>query len=362
VSLFKQQKKSQAHPLAFSLADITLLGSKLYGLSAEATLKTCQSLYEKHKLTSYPRTDTGYLPESQFSDASDVLAALRQMLPDMQELIDGTDCTIKSRTWNDKKVTAHHGIIPTRHKGNLSALSDTESKLYALIVRRFVAQFYPNHEYMATTIDVRVAGETFRSSGKRILEPGWRTVLSNGHSDKEQALPKVKQGDDVICKKAARRDAATKPPARFNEGTLIQAMANIHRYIVLPDVLKSAVSTAVNERQLKEIENGKPKFDSFLRMHEAFIYEQVGAINSRAVTVEGAGHQQLGGKSENRKPRRQSEKGKSRRQSEHKCNNCSECLVRRPSTRRKGEWWWGCSGFPVCKATYRDKAGQPDLA
>jgi DNA topoisomerase-3 len=402
VSVFKQQKRSQPHPLAFSLADITLLGSKIYGLSAELTLKVCQSLYEKHKLTSYPRTDTGYLPESQFADAPAVLASLRAMHSGLQDVIDGADTSIKSRTWNEKKVTAHHGIIPTQHKCSLSALTDTERKLYDLIVRRYIAQFYPEHQFMATTVEVLIKAERFSSYGKRILVEGWRTVLSSGHSDKEQALPVVAIKDVVDCDNVTRRDAKTKPPARFSEGTLIQAMANIHRYIVdpaqkkvlregdgigtsatrasiiselkrrvyleasgkhiisttlgrslcsaLPEVLKSAVSTAVNERSLKEIETGAPKFDAFLRTHELFIKDQVGSVNRRSITVDGGEKQQ---------PKQKSKKRKSPAVSKHKCKACSKGLVRRPSVRTKGEWWWGCSGYPECKKTYQDKVGKP---
>lgn len=402
VSLFKQQRRSQPHPLAYSLADITLLGSRIYGLSAEMTLKACQSLYEKHKLTSYPRTDTGYLPESQFSDAPAVLTSLRSVHSGLQALIDGADSSIRSRTWNDKQVTAHHGIIPTQHTCSLSALTDTERKLYDLIVRRYIAQFYPEHQFMATTIEVLIKAERFKSYGRRILVQGWRTVLSSGHSDKEQALPAVALKDVVDCEGVRRRDAKTKPPVRFSEGTLIQAMANIHRYIVdpdqkrvlrdgdgigtsatrasiiselkrrsyletsgkhvisttlgrslcsaLPEVLKSAVSTAVNERLLKEIENGAPGFDAFLRTHVAFIKEQVSYVNQSTITVEGY---------ENQQSVRKTGKRKAPAVSKHKCTACSKGLVRRPSVKTKGQWWWGCSGFPVCKSTYKEKSGKP---
>ena len=409
VFIFKQRKTSQQHPLAFSLADMTLLGSRLFGLSAEVTLKACQALYEKHKLTTYPRTDTGYLPESQFSDAPTILASLRSMHSGLHDQIDGADTTIRSRVWNDKQVTAHHGIIPTQFRTSLTALTDTERKLYDLIVRRYIAQFYPEHQFMATTIEVLIEAERFTSYGKCVLEEGWRAVLPGGHSDKEQDLPVVALKDVVNCSSVKRRDAKTKPPARFSEGTLIQAMANIHRFIVdpaqkkilregdgigtsatrasivgelkrrtyletsgkniisttlgrslctaLPEVLKSAVSTAVNERSLKELEAGKPGFESFLQTQESFIREQVGRVNQRSINVEGAEKQQS-----KRKPsKRKSVKRNAPEVSKHQCKACSKGLVRRPSVRTKGEWWWGCSGFPSCKKTYQDKSGKPVL-
>lgn len=106
--------KKMAQPRAFSLADIQLEASNKYGFSAQETLDTCQSLYEIHKAASYPRSDCQYLPESQFNDAPKVLAAIAKTCPTLKELALKADPSIKSQTWNDKKITAHHGIIPTQ--------------------------------------------------------------------------------------------------------------------------------------------------------------------------------------------------------------------------------------------------------
>ncbi|RPZ95398.1 DNA topoisomerase III, partial [Pseudomonas aeruginosa] len=199
-----------------------------------------QALYETHKLTSYPRTDCAYLPESQHADAPRVLEAVKHVNPELAGLVDGADPRIKSKTWDDSKITAHHGIVPTMQKGSKAGLSERERNIYELIVRAYLAQFYPLHEYMQTTVGVEIAGENFAASGKVVTRNGWRDVFDQAdeedakEGDEEngaQTLPVMKQGDGVTCTDATRRDAKTKPPARFTEGTLIRAMENIHKFV-----------------------------------------------------------------------------------------------------------------------------------
>ena len=240
IAAYKQEAKKQNQPLAFALSDITALASAKFGYSAEDVLNTCQALYETHKLTSYPRTDCAYLPESQHADAPRVLEAIKHVNPELAGLVDGADPRIKSKTWDDSKITAHHGIVPTMQKGSKAALSERERNIYDLIVRAYLAQFYPLHEYMQTTVGVEIAGENFAASGKVVTRNGWRDVYSQadeeGEKDEDddsgtQALPSMAQGDAVTCTDATRKDAKTKPPARFTEGTLIRAMENIHKFV-----------------------------------------------------------------------------------------------------------------------------------
>ncbi|HGK6937875.1 TPA: DNA topoisomerase, partial [Pseudomonas aeruginosa] len=135
IAAYKQEAKKQNQPLAFALSDITALASAKFGYSAEDVLNTCQALYETHKLTSYPRTDCAYLPESQHADAPRVLEAIKHVNPELAGLVDGADPRIKSKTWDDSKITAHHGIVPTMQKGSKAALSERERNIYDLIVR-----------------------------------------------------------------------------------------------------------------------------------------------------------------------------------------------------------------------------------
>ena len=399
---YKQEAKKQNQPLAFALSDITALASSRFGYSAEDVLNACQSLYETHKLTSYPRTDCAYLPESQHADAPRVLEAVRQVNPELAAIIDGGDPRIKSPTWNDKKITAHHGIIPTMHKGSTAGLNDKERNIYGLIVRAYIAQFYPVHEYMHTTVAANIEGETFAASGKVVTKNGWRDVYETADEDDEkdaeeggnQRLPAMKRNDSVSCAQATRKDAKTKPPARFTEGTLIRAMENIHKYVTdsehkkllrdgdgigtsatrasiiselkrreflevkgkhivsttlgrsmiaaLPEVVKSPVLTALYERMLKSIEQGSAELGAFIAKQEAFIRDQVAKANDGAVSIAGG-------------------KEATPVSSLHKCMACGAGLSRRPS-KKKGHFWWGCSNYPTCKQTYPDIKGRPDYS
>ena len=406
ITEYKQEAKKKAHPRAYSLSDITLVASSLFGYTAADVLDVCQSLYETHKLTSYPRTDCNYLPESQHADAVRVLAAVKHVNPGLTDLIEGANPSLKSKTWDDSKITAHHGIIPTMHQGSLAGLTDKEKAIYNLIVRAYLAQFYPIHEYMSTTVIVLVAEEYFRASGQVVTNNGWRNVYTVDDADdaaekgdKEasegQILPSLKQGDDVVCLNAQRNDSKTKPPSRFTEGTLQRAMENIYKFVnepehkkmlregdgiatsatrasiitelkrrnflepkgkqiisttlgrslvdALPDVVKSPVLTALYERMLKGIEQGASDFDAFIAKQEQFIRDQVTKANSGSVSIAGG-------------------KESIPVSTLHKCMTCSAGLSRRTSTKKKGSYWWGCSNYPECKQTYPDFKGKPDYS
>lgn len=405
ITEYKQEAKKKAHPRAYSLSDITLVASNKFGYTAAEVLEICQSLYE-HKLTSYPRTDCNFLPESQHADAPRVLAAVKHVNPGLAGLVDGTDAAIKSKTWDDSKITAHHGIIPTMHQGSAAGLSDKERSIYDLIVRAYLAQFYPVYEYMSTVVGVDVSGETFRASGQVVTRNGWRDVYTVDEADEggdggdkdasdSQTLPPMKQSDDVACLKATRNDSKTKPPARFTEGTLQRAMENIHKFVTeaehkkmlrdgdgigtsatrasiiselkrrefletkgkqiisttlgrslvdaLPEVVKSPVLTALYERMLKGIEQGTSEQDAFIAKQEQFIRDQVTKANTGSVSI-------AGGK-------------EAPKVSElHKCVACGTGLSRRASTKKKGLFWWGCSNYPTCNQTYPDLKGKPDYS
>jgi len=403
ISEYKQEARQKAHPRAYSLSDITLVASNKFGYTAAEVLEICQSLYETHKLTSYPRTDCNFLPESQHADAQLVLAAVKHVNPGFANLVDGADTAIKSKTWDDTKITAHHGIIPTMHHGTIAALTNKECSIYELIVRGYLAQFYPVYEYLSTVVGVDVSGEIFRANGQVITSNGWRAVYvvdDASDDDKEEAsesqtLPSMKSNDVVSCVKATRNDSKTKPPARFTEGTLQRAMENIHKFVTeaehkkmlrdgdgigtsatrasilselkrrefletkgrqiisttlgrslvdaLPEVVKSPVLTALYERMLKGIEQGNFGLDTFIAKQEQFIRDQVTKANSGSVSIAGG-------------------KDAPKVSELHQCMACSNGLSRRASAKKKGLFWWGCSNYPTCKQTYPDSKGRPDYS
>lgn len=183
VAEYKQEPKKQNHPKSYSLSDLIALAGSRLGYTVEQVLNTCQSLYETHKLTSYPRSYCPYIPESQHADAPEIFKPLRQTYPEISGLIDGADAKIKSKTLDDSKVTAHHSIIPTQHKGDVSKLFPVERNLYDLIMRAYLAQFYPVHEYKATTIVLDIKGETFSAGVKVVTKNGRKDVYIYADED-----------------------------------------------------------------------------------------------------------------------------------------------------------------------------------
>ena len=155
----------------------------------------------------------------------------------------------RSRAWNDKKVTAHHAIIPTVVAALGANLSPAERKVYDLVARRYLAQFLPAFEYNETRIELEVAGERFRASGRRTVDEGWRALfppvagkereerdIEGEEPEGEQSLPLVRDGEKVACVGASISEKQTRPPKRFTEATLIEAMTGISRYVDDPKI------------------------------------------------------------------------------------------------------------------------------
>ena len=142
------------------MSTLQIEAGKRYGYSPQVVLDAMQSLYEK-KLTTYPRSDCEYLPENQFGDAKEILEHLKN-LPDknFSALVEDADIKIKSRAWNDKKISAHHAIIPTRIKADFETLNEVEKNLYLMVSQAYLSQFYPAHEYKSTKVTILFADKT----------------------------------------------------------------------------------------------------------------------------------------------------------------------------------------------------------
>ena len=234
-------------PLPLELSTLQQIASRRWGLGAKKVLDSAQTLYETHKAITYPRTDCRYLPNTQFPEAPGVLQALAQSDPALAELVAEADVTRRSRAWNDGKITAHHAIIPTAARVNPQGMSPDEHRLYDLIRRHFLAQFYPAFEYDRTVIDAEVVGETFRASGNVIIAPGWKRVLAGTDKkepDQAPPLPRVKQGEAARVQKAEMAEKKTTPPPRYTEGTLIQAMKFIGKTVEDPRFRKTLRETS----------------------------------------------------------------------------------------------------------------------
>ena len=234
----KTERMREAAPLPFDLGTLQEVCSKKLGLGAQETLDIAQALYETHKLITYPRSDCGYLPLSQHAEAPAILAALGTADPALAALAPHLDARRRSRAWNDAKVSAHHGIIPTVAAQAAARLSGKPRAVYGLIRARYLAQFLPNHEYDRTQAEFSCAGQALRAVGKRIVEPGWRRALPEAlrpakgrEAPEPQALPALAANQDCAVQEVTLKDQHTQPPKPFTEGELIKAMKNVARLV-----------------------------------------------------------------------------------------------------------------------------------
>ncbi|MEH7049895.1 DNA topoisomerase III [Bacillus pseudomycoides] len=251
VEIDKKQKKSFS-PGLYDLTELQRDANKKFGYSAKETLNIMQKLYEQHKVLTYPRTDSRYI-------SSDIVGTLPERLKacgvgeyrSLAHKILNKPIKSNKSFVDDSKVSDHHAIIPTEGYVNFSAFTDKERKIYDLVVKRFLAVLFPAFEYEQLTLRTKVDNETFIARGKTILHAGWKEVYENRFEDddatddvKEQILPRIEKGDTLNIKLIMQTSGQTKPPARFNEATLLSAMENPTKYMdthnkQLADTLKS---------------------------------------------------------------------------------------------------------------------------
>lgn len=244
-------KDTKEYP--FKLYDLTLLQREAngkFGFSAKKTLDTAQALYEKHKVISYPRTNSNYVTEQNIPEMHRTLQALQGTSYD--EFVKGASKGLVHKgnkfVCNPAKVEDHHAILPTNRKA--SGLSADEQKLYDMIVRRFLSQFYPAAEYKVHTVMTEVEDELFKTTVKELLSLGWKVIYADQKKEKPKSSAKSKEKEDaeeeeeevsepfsilasegVLCSDAAVKEKDTQPPKHYTEGTLLKAMESAGKQI-----------------------------------------------------------------------------------------------------------------------------------
>ncbi|MCT4604905.1 MAG: DNA topoisomerase III [Marinisporobacter sp.] len=238
IEINKAYKKSYA-PKLYDLTELQRDANKIFGFSAKETLSIMQKLYEHHKVLTYPRTDSRYITEDLVDTLKDRIKAcgvspynaiagklLRKSIKSNKSFVDNS------------KVTDHHAIIPTEETVYLRDLSDKERKIYDLVVKRFLAVLYPPFEYEQTTIRAKIEEEIFIAKGKIVIKQGWKEVYKNNFDEEdaedlisEQTLPNLNKGEILKISNTTQTKGETKPPAPFNEGSLLSAMENPVKYM-----------------------------------------------------------------------------------------------------------------------------------
>lgn len=332
--------KYRSSPLPFSLSALQKKADAMLGIGAQETLDIVQKLYDEG-FTSYPRTNCQYLGQDQHK----VLAEVARNLSDEYKV---KTVDIKHPAFNDKEVTAHTAIVPTGKSA--ASLSGREEKVYNLIAKSVIAMFMPKEEFMAANATVEMGGEKWNASGKTVTKAGWTQLFDAAESDvedddKKSVLPVMSVGD-VIKGAIEIKSMKTSPPKRFTEGSLIDAMNNIHRYIddpvaksklketlgigeestrgviieklfknellekkgrnvlstqsgktviaALPGPLTDPVTTAIWEDKLSNIAEGKLTLESFEKEIVSFVQDQLVIASKSSLKNHSAKHVQSG--------------------------------------------------------------------
>jgi DNA topoisomerase-3 len=383
-------EKKEPQRLPFSLSALQVLAGRKYGYDPQAVLTGAQGLYEK-KYTSYPRSDCDFLPESQCVDAPAILANLQAIShADLAGWAKKADPTIKSRAWNDKKITAHHAIIPTEVPCRIDGLNEIEKNLYFLIAQAYITQFYPIHVYNQTRAEVIHAGEDFTATGRVIVEMGWKEIYSSDPKEEEdedsKTLPAMQPGDQAAFIKATAEKKSTKPPGRFTASTLLQAMKEIHKYVKNPELKKnlkdvSGIGTeATRASIIKELTTR-----NFLKETKKYLYptdaayllvdslpEELTYPDSTAIweiifnrMVDGSAQLNSFIDQKTNFITTLCLKAKEMKIENHDSNayQCPRCKLGVLKLRNgKNGAFWGCARYPECKGTCNDQDGKPQLA
>ncbi|MBH9407384.1 DNA topoisomerase III [Pseudomonas aeruginosa] len=384
------ERVREGPPLLFDLGTLQEVCSKQLGLDVQETLEIAQALYETHKATTYPRSDSGHLPESMFAEVPTVLDSLLKTDPTLAPIMGQLDRTQRSRAWNDSKVTAHHGIIPTLEPANLSAMSEKEQAVYRLIRAHYLAQFLPHHEFDRTVADLSCGQQKLVATGKQVVVKGWRLVLAeperegsadeDGDAPRSQVLPALRDGMACQVAGADIKALKTMPPKPYTQGELVKAMKGVARFVTDPrlkqklkdttgigteatraniisgliargyivkkgrsirasdaaltliDAVPAAIAdpgtTAVWEQTLDMIEAGQLTLDVFIGKQAAWISQLIAQYGSTSLSI--------------KVPQGPA---------------CPQCGA--PTRQRTGKSgpFWSCSRYPACKGTLPGATG-----
>jgi DNA topoisomerase-3 len=225
----EEEKKptTQAPPLLYDLTTLQREANQRFGFPARMTLQIAQALYEKHKVLTYPRTDSRYLPEDHLATAKSVMGSFddRSLSTHAERALREGWVRPNKRIFNNAKVSDHFAIVPTGTAPK--SLSETEQKIYDMVARRFVAVFFPAAQFEVTTRITTVEAEKFRTDGKIIIDPGWLAVYgrqAEGEGENDKAIVAITPGETAQTEAIEVKENVTKPPPRYTEATLLSAM------------------------------------------------------------------------------------------------------------------------------------------
>jgi DNA topoisomerase III len=249
--LEKTTRKERA-PLLYDLTSLQRDANTRFGFSARRTLAAAQRLYEEHKALTYPRTSSRFLPSDMVAEIKPTASEVgtQREYARAAAYVTGLDVLPLGRVINDAKVTDHHAIIPTNAQHRLDKLSDDDRRVYDMVVRRFLAVFHPDAVFENTRLETLVAEHVFRTTGRVLVEAGWRGVYgeesledraaSEDDDTVSQTLPKLERGEAVATLEVGAEEKVTKPPRRYSDASLLAAMETAGK-LVDDDELREAM-------------------------------------------------------------------------------------------------------------------------
>lgn len=375
-----------APPLPLNMSEVQILASKQWGFSAKQTTEILQNLYEKYKLTTYPRTDCRFLKIEMRAEIPETILAILATDHNIQPLIDKLDLTLESKAWDSTEITAHHAIIPTRVPGKLDALTEDERKIYLLVRDHYLVQFMPHYEEDKTTIELLSGIHTLIAKGGVTKVVGWKAVIKSDEQSEKVQLPNL--SEQQLCQITGIKihTGKTTPPNHYTEGTLVEAMKGAARLVddpllkkilkettgiateatragiienlktkgtitvsgkklisspkgralidIVPEDIKSVGMTALWEQKLDDIAARKGSLDAFTQSLIEFVSGITGAVPPEIDVSE----------------------------LQHHCPNCKKALRLVVKKGKGGYKFWGCTGYPECNSTFNHKNGKPDFS
>ena len=238
----ESKPSTQLSPMLFDLTSLQREANGRFGFSAKVTLSIAQELYEKHKALTYPRTDSRHLPEDYLPTIKTTLGALAEepdLAPFAKQIVKSKWVTPNKRIFDNTKISDHFAIIPTPQPPK--SLNEVQQKIYDLVVRRFMAVFYPPAEYLVTTRITEVVSHKFKTEGKILVKPGWLAIYGKDEQQESANLPAVAKGERPPVEAIDALALTTRPPARYSEATLLSAMEGAGK-LIDDDELREAMA------------------------------------------------------------------------------------------------------------------------
>jgi len=251
----ERKAKTEQQPLPYDLNELQREANKIFGFTAKKTLNVLQRLYEVHKLVTYPRTDSRYLTADLEKTLAERLQAVEPAYrEEVKPALANRGKVLAKRVFNNEKVTDHHGIIPTEERVRIEELSADERKIYDLVVRRFLALFYPPYRYETVRVQFDVNGERFTASEKVVLDPGFKKITGKDAETDGEKFSGISQGAKFPVKNSELAEKLTEPPERYTEADLLALM---EKYGLGTPATRAEIIERLLETETVERKNGR---------------------------------------------------------------------------------------------------------